>query len=87
MADDVVHRPAHTVQVGPGSLVLLLAGQLLLPPGTVVHPVHRAPGVLPPAFLLEQRIARLQDAVLNVVAAGSAHGEEGFTLDVVDLAP
>ena len=87
MADDVVHRPAHTVQVGPGGLVLLLAGQLLLPPGAVVYPVHRAPGVQPPAFLLEQRIVRLQDAVLNVVAAGPAHGEEGPALDVVNLPP
>ena len=87
MADDVVHRPACSVQVGPGGLVLLRAGQFLLPPGAVIHPVHRAPGVQPPAFLLEQRIVRLQDSVLDIVAAGPTHGEEGPALDVVDLPP
>ena len=87
MADDIVHRPAYFLQVGPGGLVLLLAGQFLLPPGAVVHPVHRPAGVQPPAFLLEQRIVRLQDAVLDVVAAGPAHGEEALALDVVDLTP
>ena len=43
VGDDAVHLPACSVQAGPGGLVLLLAGQLLFPPGQVVHPVHRAP--------------------------------------------
>ena len=87
MGEDVVHLPAHPVQAGPGGPVLLLAGQLLLPPGKVVYPIHRAPGVQLPAFFLEQRIVRLQDAVLDVVAAGPAHGEEPRPTQVEYLAP
>lgn len=37
MGDDVIHLPAHLVQAGPGDPIRFLAGQLLLPPGQVVH--------------------------------------------------
>ena len=43
----------------------------------VVYSVHRPAGVQPLAFLLEQGIVRFQDAVLDIVTAGPAHGEEG----------
>ena len=64
MGDDVIYLPACSVQAGPGGLVLLLAGQLLFPPGEVVDPVHCALGIQPPAFFFEQRIVRFQ-SVLN----------------------
>ena len=78
MGEDVVHLPARSVQAGPGGPVLLLAGQFLLPPGKMIDPVHRTPGIQLPAFFIEERIVRLQDAVLDVMAAGPAHGEEPF---------
>lgn len=46
----------------------------------VVYSVHRPAGVQPLAFLLEQGIVRFQDAVLDIVTAGPAHGEEGPAL-------
>ena len=40
-----------------------------------------------PAFPLELRIVRLQDAAADIVAAGTAHREEGPALDIVNLPP
>ena len=87
MADDIVYLSACSVQGRPGSLIFFLAGQLLLPPGAVVHPVQRSAGVQPSELLLKQRTVRFQDTSVNVVAAGPAHGKEGLTLDLIDLAP
>ena len=76
VGEDVVHRPPSLVQAGPGPGVLRLAGQLLPPPGAVVDPESCALGVEllePPQ---EVRRVRLQDAVLDIVAAGAAHRKE-----------
>lgn len=87
VADDVVHHPARSIRVGPGGLVLILVGQPILPPGQVVHLVHCTPGIQLSVFFLKQWIIRLQNAVLDIVAAGPTHGKEGFSLDILDLAP
>ena len=87
VGDDVVHLPVVLLQAGPGGPVFFLAGQLLFPPGAVVHPVQRSPVIQHPAFPLELRIVRLQDAAADIVAAGAAHREEGLALDIVDLTP
>lgn len=87
MSDDVVYLPTVPVQAGLGSPVLLLAGKFLLPPGEVVHSVQCPSVVEHPAFPLELRIVRLQDAAVNVVAAAAAHREEGLALDVINLSP
>lgn len=85
MGDDVVHFPAHAVQIGPGNLVLPFAGKLLFPPRAVVHPVQRPAVIEDTALPLKLRIVRFQDAASDVVAAGPAHRKELFPLDAVDL--
>ena len=87
VGDDVVHRPACFLQIGLGFPVLLLAGQLLLPPGAVVYPEQRALGVQSLELLLEQGVVRLQNAVPDIVAAGSAHGEDALPAQLKHLAP
>ena len=76
VGEEVVHRPPGPVEVGPGLGILRLAGQLLPPPGAVVDPEGRALGVEPLEPPQEVRRVRLQNAVLDVVAAGTAHSEE-----------
>ena len=76
VGEEVVHRPPDLVQAGPGLGILHFVGQLLPPPGAVVDPESCALGVEllePPQ---EVRRVRLQDAVLDVVAAGAAHHKE-----------
>ena len=88
VGDDVVHCPACLLQIGPGLPVLRLAGQLLLPPGSVVYPKRRPLGVqcLEP-LQEEQRVIGFQDAVPDIVAAGAAHGEDAFPAQLKYLAP
>lgn len=76
VGEDVVHRPPGPVEIGPGLGILRFIGQLLPPPGAVVDPESCALGVEllePPQ---EVRRVRLQDAVLDIVAAGAAHRKE-----------
>lgn len=85
MGNDVVHLPAMPLQAGPGGPVFFPAGQLLFPPGTMIHSIKRTALIEPPAFLLKVWIVRLQDAAADIVATGAAHREEGLALDIVDL--
>lgn len=76
VGEDVVHHPPGPVEIGPGLGILRFIGQLLPPPGAVVDPESCALGVEllePPQ---EVRRVRLQDAVLDIVAAGAAHRKE-----------
>jgi len=88
VGDDVVHRPTMRLQVPPGLGILLLRRQLLRPPGLAHDPI------LPPAlpeqteeFFTIVRYGRVQDAVLNVMGGGPAHGEEGVPFQCEDLSP
>ena len=78
VGDDVVHRPSVGAQVPSGLGVFLCGGQLLRPPGAAPYPkvplvLQEQVDVLAP----EIWVVHVQDAVLNVVRGGSAHGEEG----------
>lgn len=85
MRDDVVHLPSYAFQIPSRFLVFLRAGQLLFPPGSVVDPEGRPSCVEPLELLKKLGIVRLQDAVLDIVAAGSAHGEDPFSAHVKHL--
>lgn len=87
VGEEVVHRPPGPAQAGPGLGIFRLAGQLLPPPGAVVDPEGRALGVEPLEPPQEVRRVRFQDAVLDVVAAGAAHGEEDPAAQVEHLPP
>ena len=80
--NDVVHLPACMFQIPSRFLVLLWAGQLLFPPGSVLDPEGRPSCVEPFELLEELGSIRIQDAVLDIVAAGSAHGEDPFSAHV-----
>ena len=83
--DDVVHLPACTFQILSRFLVFLRAGLLLFPPGSMVDPEGRPFGIEPLELLEKLGIVQLQDAVLDIVAAGSAHGEDPFSAHVKHL--
>ena len=83
---DVVHIPAGLVQILSGLQVLLPAGQFLFPPGPVIDPESRPPCVEQLELLEELGIVRLQDAVLDIVAAGPAHGEDPLSVYFKHLA-
>ena len=75
----------NAFQAVPSFLILRLAGKFLLPPGLVVDPEappHSAKG---PVLFFKIRRFRIQNAVLDVMAPGTAHGEEGIPLQVKDL--
>ena len=87
VGDDVVHRPADRVEVSPRLCVFFIGRQLLRPPRNVVDAVsrswlaleHREPS-------LKIRGIRLQNSILDVMAFGTAHGEEAAALQLEDLA-
>lgn len=85
VGDDVIHLVMGPLQVVPGFFVFSVRRQLLLPPGPVVDPEPGAHPAEHPVLLLKVRSLRVQDPVLNIVATGAAHGEEGVSLQVKDL--
>ena len=87
VGDDVVHRPADRVEVSPCLGVFFIGGQLLDPPRDMVDAVSRSWLALErhePS--LKIRGIRLQNPILDVVAFGTAHGEEAVILQLEDLA-
>ena len=80
MGDDVVHLPPRLVEVLPRFQILFWAGQLLLPPGSVVDPKRCSFGFQRVEFQEEQGIIQFQNAALDVVAAGPSHGENPFPI-------
>ena len=87
VGDDVVHRPADRVKVSPRLGVFFIGGKLPRPPRNVVDAVsrsglaleHREPS-------LKIRGVRFQNPILNIMAFGTAYGEEAAALQLEDLA-
>ena len=87
VGDDVVHLPADRVKASPCLGVFLIGWQFLRPPRNVVDAVSRSWLALErhePS--LKIRGVRLQNPILNVMAFGTAHGEEAAALQLEDLA-
>ena len=87
VGDDVVHPPSRPLQIDTGLPVFLRSGQFLLPPGTAVDPKGCVSGLEAPELLIKQRVIRLQDAVLDIMAARSPHGEHALASKFEYLAP
>lgn len=87
VGDDVVHTPSRPLQIGPGLLIFLRCGQSLLPPGAVVHPKGRTLGLEALELLLKQWVIRFPNAVLDIMAVRSPHGEHALASKVKYLAP
>lgn len=85
MGDDVVHIPACFVQCFSCGPVFVLAGQFLFPPGAVIDSVESTCGVELPKLSLIVWIVRLQNAVPDVVTAGTSHGKDFLSADLVEL--
>ena len=86
MSDDVVRLPTAPIQIPSGFSVFLIGGHFLLPPGDVVDAESRSR--LSPQhqeLALKIWIVQLQNTIFNVVAPGSAHGEEAVSLQFKDL--
>lgn len=87
VGDDVVHPPSRPLQIDTGLPVFLRSGQFLLPPGAAVDPKGCVSGLEVPEHLVKQRVIRLQDAVLDIMAARSPHGEHALASKFEYLAP
>lgn len=85
VCDHIVHLIVNTLQTALGFLIFRLAGKLLLPPGSVVDPEAGAHSAKSPVLFFKIRRFGIQNAILDVVAPGTAHGEEGVSLQVKDL--
>lgn len=87
MGNDVIYIPPCLIQRFPCGFVFILTGQFLFPPRPVVDAEQRACGVELPQLSLIVRIIRFQNAVPDIVAAGTAHGKYPLSADVIKLAP
>lgn len=67
VADDVIHIPVNTLQICSGFQIFRFAGQLLGPPGTMVHTKQRTALFELLELFLEVGSVRLQDAVLDIM--------------------
>ena len=85
VGDYIVHLILNTLQTALGFLIFRLAGKLLLPPGSVVDPEAGAHSAKSPVLFFKIRRFGIQNAILDVVAPGTAHGEDGVSLQVKDL--
>ena len=87
VGDDVVPLPADRVEASPRLGIFLIGGQLLRPPRNMVDAVPRSGLALEhhePS--LKIRGIRLQNPILDIMAFGTAHGEEAAALQLEDLA-
>ena len=85
VCDHIVHLIVNAFQAVPSFLILRLAGKFLLPPGLVVDPEATPHSAKGPVLFFKIRRFRIQNAVLDVMAPGTAHGEEEVSLQVKDL--
>ena len=87
VGEDAVHAPSGPVQVGLSLGVLRLAGHLLGPPGVAQHPELGVHPPKRPVPLLEVWGGGVENAVLDIMGGGPAHGKPGESADVEYLAP
>ena len=87
VADDVIHIPVDTLQICSGFQIFRFAGQFLGPPGTMVHTKQRTALFELSELFLKVWIIRLQDAILNIMGGGTAHGKELPAVELIYLAP
>lgn len=85
MGDDVVHVIVGLFQVALRFLILRRAWKFFFPPGVVVDPKVRSHSTKSPILFLKVWGIGIQNAIFDVVAAGSAHGEEGVPLQFKNL--
>lgn len=85
VCDHIVHLIVNAFQTVPSFLILGFIGKLLFPPGVVVDPESGAHSAKGPVLFFEIGCFGVQDTVLDIMAPGAAHGEEGVSLQVKDL--
>ena len=85
VCDHIVHLIVNAFQAVPSFLILGFIGKLLFPPGVVVDPESGAHSAKSPVLFFKIRRFGIQNAILDVVAPGTAHGEDGVSLQVKDL--
>lgn len=86
VGDNVAHFPICPLEVSPRFQIFFFAGQFLFPPGAVVDPEWRTFGFKQPELSKELGIVRLQDAALDIMAAGPTHGKDPLAAQLKDLA-
>ena len=86
VGDNIVDFPVGSVQDVSGETYFRLRGELPGPPGDAFHTEPGAGPVKDGVVFLKVRILGIQYPVLDVVAAGSAHGPYGLALNLEDLA-
>lgn len=88
VSDHIVRFPSSPLQSFQSFHIFRIGGQLLRPLGTAQNAEPLAALITQPLErLLEIRCFRVQDTVLDIVALCAAHGEEGVSLDAVQLPP
>ena len=85
VSNDIVCLIVNAFQAVASFLVLGLAGKLLVPPGVVVDPEEGAHSAKSPVLFFKIGSFGIQNTILDVMAPGSAHGEEGVPLQIKDL--
>ena len=78
VCDHIVHLIVNAFQAVPSFLILGFIGKLLFPPGVVVDPESGAHSAKGPVLFFEIGCFGVQDTVLDIMASGTAHGEEGI---------
>ena len=86
VGDDVVHLIIDALQILSRFGVFLIRGKLLFPPAQVLDAEYRPLAAQRPIFPLEVRLVWVEDTVSGVYASGAAHGEEGVSFGLKDLA-
>ena len=86
MGDDVVYFPSSPIEVSPRFQIFFRAWQFFFPPGAMVHPEWCSPGLQHVELREKLGIVWLQNAALDIVAAGPTHSEDPFTTQLKYLA-
>ena len=85
VGDHIIHLIVNAFQIAPSFFILGLTGKLLFPPGAMVDPESGAHSAKGPVLFFEIGCFGVQDTVLDIMASGTAHGEEGIPLQIKDL--
>ena len=85
VCDHIVHLIVNAFQAVPSFLILGFIGKLLFPPGVVVDPESGAHSAKGPVLFFVIGCFGVQNTVLDIMASGTAHGEEGIPLQIKDL--
>ena len=85
VGDHIIHLIVNAFQIAPSFFILGLTGKLLFPPGVMVDPEAGTHSSESPILFFKIRRIGIQNTIVNIVAPGTAHGEEGVSLQVEDL--